>query len=209
MWVSGFVVGSFAPADPGPRTRLLVDPARNRQMRLGRLAAALLITAERLRQILRHVETHGLAALPSARCGRQPRTAVVASTLQGRLFHLFDQGRSDRAAYAVVRPRHRHRIYRVHVHHLRRSWLAGQSAPRDGAMAGRTRKGRENKDGRAAQQVSLFPELAEAPAVVAQHAPASDGKKSSRPPEVSAVLPKHTVRAAVHAGSTCSTSGAG
>jgi len=98
VYVGGTLIGSFAPNDKTARNLLLVGLGQDRQIKKGKLAEAFGIGAERLRLILRNVESQGLEAIYK-RFETRGRKSIVSPPLRRQLYKMFESGMSARDAF--------------------------------------------------------------------------------------------------------------
>ena len=119
--VSGVCIGQFSRSEPERRNLLLVALADNPDIRLGDLARAFGLTAERLRQIRQVAREQGVEALfVKPRRGRAP----LPERLRKRLVALFEAGLNIDEAYAQVK----RSTSRASVGRVYKEWKAAAKA---------------------------------------------------------------------------------
>ena len=89
--VGGHIVGAFEPRDVHSRNLLLIGLSRDPKFKKGALARAFRLTDERLRQIRRVVETHGLSAMPQKASGGGEKK--LGDQELARVYRIFEQGK--------------------------------------------------------------------------------------------------------------------
>lgn len=123
VFVGGTLIGSFGPRDRALRNALLLGLASDPKVNRERMCAALGISSETLRLLLRVAEKDGaIAALGRGPKGRKPK---VTEAIRLRVESCFDQGMTVDQAHARVKSS----ISRTVVVGLRKKWAAKRREP--------------------------------------------------------------------------------
>ena len=127
VFVGGTLVGSYGRREEVTRNLLLVNLAKERRIKKGRLAWAFSLSVEQVRQIRRRVEAGGLETLFNRPGRGRPRK--VTPEIHKSIFAMFDAGHQIRDVWAVVSKSQKRwgGIGRWTVGDLRTEWLAAQA----------------------------------------------------------------------------------
>ncbi len=113
VFVGGTLVGSFDGSDATMRNVLAVTLSRDPLVHLGRLARALRISSERLRQLRRKMEEGGLAALTVP--AKNGRPAKVTPKVRAKLEAMFEAGLTIAQAHKKMRGLGKSTVGAVHT----------------------------------------------------------------------------------------------
>jgi|TARA_B100001964_G_C14231958_1_gene600478 hypothetical protein len=122
IFVGGTLVGSFHVDDRAMRNVLIVTLTQDRRVRIGKLAQALGISAERIRVVRRRYEEGGLTAITELRTGG--RGPACSDKDISRLERLFEQGAKIDDAHAALG----RRVSRSLVGRIRKEWADARKA---------------------------------------------------------------------------------
>lgn len=103
VFLGGVLLGSWRDGETAARNVLLVTLTADPRIRLGKLAAAFGLSEERVRQLRRRHEQHGLGAIVSESKGGLPRKRTPE--LEAELEKLFDEGFTIEEATRKLRGR--------------------------------------------------------------------------------------------------------
>lgn len=134
VYLGGVLLGSWRVGETATRNVLLVTLTADPRIRMGKVAAAFGLSEERVRQIRRQHEQHGLSAIVGENKGGLPRKRTPE--LEAQLEKLFDQGFTIEEATRRLRGRVSQALVgRVHRDYVLRGAKQPDEQPESAAWA--------------------------------------------------------------------------